>query len=134
MFYDIIEHFILHTERVGCTLAAIPVCGIMKGECWLMSIFSETEKKSYQMKQSSFNTKIEKKRCYKRQDSWRSKHSSFRNSFYAESNLIHTFPVSPAAFREQQQMAAVLIFAVRKKTHWVKHRRVSCSKRVREML
>lgn len=44
MFYDIIEHFILHTERVGCTLAAIPVCGVMKGECWLMSIFSETEK------------------------------------------------------------------------------------------
>lgn len=60
MFYDIIEHFLLHTEHVGCTLAAIPVCGVMKGKCWLMSIFSETEKKSYQMEQRSFNTKKRK--------------------------------------------------------------------------
>lgn len=96
--------------------------------------FQWDRKKSYQMKQSSFNTKIEKKRCYKRQDSWRSKHLSFRNSLYAESNLIHTFPISPAACREQLQMAAVLIFAVRKKTHWVKHCRVSCSKRDRKKL
>lgn len=75
--------------------------------------FQLDRKTSYQMEQSIFNTKIENKRCYKRQDSWRSKHSSFRNRLYTESNLIYTFPISPAAFRGQHQMVAVLIFVVR---------------------